>query len=127
MLSQISLLRRSDALPHNIRSLGSRYPKLPDIIRKILISEDVASKDVASRVSAAPARIPNKRLRIQSTLAENIRSPHHCILRIRPCVSLKTQRVFEIESNHRSLRKLQHEISQRADSHLRCNTGAFTI
>src|SRR5271167_1730187 len=95
MLSQISRLRRSDALPHNIRSLGSRYPKLPDIIRKILIS-----KDTASCVSAAPARIPNKRLRIKSTLAENIRSPHHCILRIRPCVSLKTQRVFEIESNH---------------------------
>ena len=57
-------------------------------------------------------------IRIQPTLAENVCRPNHRVLRVRPSLALETQRVFEIKRDHRRLRVLQHEVTQRADRNL---------
>ena len=122
MLRQISWFGSSDALADNIRGLGRRQPKLPDIVasRAGEIVSKMLRRDAASRV-------PAERSGIKSAFPENIRSAHDRVLRVRPRVTLETQRLFEIESNHRRFGELQHEVTQCADSHLRGNAGPLRL
>src|ERR1019366_1256737 len=120
MLGKISRFGGRDALAHDIRGFRGRQPQLPDVVAGFAseVLREILRRDAVCRVSAEP-------IRIESTFAENVGSADDGILRVRACVALETQGVFEIEGDYRRLRELQHEVAQCPDGDLRGNAGAL--
>src|ERR1700683_4740501 len=132
MFGEISRLSASDRLTNNIRSLRRRQPEFPDVIGRFAL--EVVGKGpggfgnrIANGRRYAAISVPAETAWIQSAFAKNIGGTNHRILRIRACVSLKTKRLFEVESNDRGFCELQHEVTQRPDGNLGRNAGAFGL
>src|ERR1019366_4862058 len=112
MLGKISRFGGRDALTHDIRGFRGRQPQLPDVVAGFAIEEvrETFCRDEAWLVSSrtgvargqrdAASRVSPETLGIESTFAENVGSADDGILRIRACVTLETQGVFEIEGDH---------------------------
>src|SRR6185312_11025619 len=117
MLGEISWLGCSDALVNDIRRLRRGEPELPEFVG---ISTRRRSSVVGRRRGTVVSLLyPQKSrqifwreicgdiftegLHVESALAEDVRCAHDRVLRIGPSLPLETQRVFEVEGNHRRL------------------------
>ena len=120
MLGQIGRLARRNGLIHDVRSLRSRQPDSPYLVALCAI-------ELLSGFRRGETRICRELIRIQPTLAKNIRSAHRSILRIGPGFAFKAECFFEIKGNYGILGVLEHEISQCADGNLPGNGAALGV
>src|SRR6266403_4091882 len=130
MLRQVCRLGGRNTLAHDVRGLSGSQPESPNFIAlgTVEISPKILAGDGARPISPATGdtlavgvphrRIPTKRLRIKSTLAEDVRHAHNRVLDVRTGFTLEAQGIFEVKRDHRRLGVLQHEKTQRADGDL---------